>query len=113
MIFGIDVDKWYHSMTEIPTIPSFTIPSKFRCKSQFASDSLLNRPFVDKEQRIDGFYTSNLCFFCRKVSSGDEIVCSNCRKHPQDLFIRIAMCIQDVEQRIDVVDRSTFLLYSL
>ena len=101
MIFGIDVEKWYHSMTEVPSSPSFIIPSKFKTQLQSVS-GLSPRTGNEKEQRIDGFYTSNLCFFCRKVSSGDEIVRSNCRRHPQDLLIRIAMWIQDVEQRIEV-----------
>ena len=101
LIFGIDVEKGFYSMTEVPSSPSFIIPSKFKTQLQSVS-GLSTRTGNEKEQRIDGFYTSNLCFFCRKVSSGDEIVCSNCRKHPQDLLIRIAMWIQDVEQRIEV-----------
>ena len=105
MIFGIDVEKWYYSMTEVPNSPSFIIPSKFRSQ-QPSGNGLSVRQSAEKEQRIDGFYTSNLCFFCRKVSSGDEIICSTCRKHPQDLLIRTVACIQDVEHRIEVNDLS-------
>ena len=36
MIFGIDVEKGFYSMTEVPSSPSIIIPSKYRTQLHFA-----------------------------------------------------------------------------
>ena len=105
MIFGVDVEKWYNMMPDIPSTPSFMIPSKLLAKRQVLESVPVERTtdkLSPKDHGIDNYYASNVCFVCKRVSTRDEIVCSQCKQCPEKLLVTVSYHLHAVEHRLEV-----------
>ena len=90
-LFHIDTEKWYRSMQNVPSPPSFAIPHTRQIPSHHWPQRCSHFPFEIKEplpteetvlrgKGIDSFYVSNSCFFCGSICAGSEQVCPHCQQ---------------------------------